>query len=626
MKKRLLLSLFLLGMASLPIGTFAAKATEDPLLEYLEEDENIIINKDVEKITFSRSSTGVSAKYNVQKYYKNVRWVDEYVDILPYNEESSYLKINSVQNVTYKHSSNLTNGGIFFDGMNLCQVEMNFDSKGKVCGYKYDQDFPEAIYLARLVFNEPMFVAEKSVTIEIPSWLDLEIKEYAFNESIQKEVKQSGSNKIITYKMANVKAEKEEKHTPSTLFRCPNIIFVYKSAQASNGSKMTLFETAQDQYKWYSNLLKQNNEQTDNVCAQTKKITEGCKTNLEKVGKIYEWVQQNIRYIAFEDGINGFKPHTAEKVLDNKYGDCKGMANLLKHMLKCEGIDGRMVWLGTSSLPYDYTTPSLAVDNHAICAAIMGKDTIYLDATCEYAALKEYPSSIAGQHVMIENGGNCILTKIPDNKPQDNLDSTFVSLNISGNTLKGDYKNVRRGEDKIYFLANMDDDFTDVVKSLNALGFKGLPESDDEVKIANTQASDREVVISYPIELTNELVCAGNEYLVSMELDNKASNIIIDMKERKSALSFLNYKASDAITTELTIPAGYKVAYTPANLSIDKPYYKFEVKYTKKGNKLVYYRSIIMKKTIIPLSEIPTWNKDLEALRSAYLEMVVLKK
>lgn len=625
MKKRLLRSLFLLGMASVQVGSFAAKNTEDPVLSYLEEDENIVINKDVEKITFSKNSQGVSAKYSVQKYYKAVRHEDSYMDAIPYNEESSQLKIFGVQDVTYKHSSNMIDGGVFFDGMNLCSISMEFEEKGDVCGYKYDQDFPEAIYLARLVFSEAMFVEEKSVTIEVPSWLDLEIKEYAFDANIKKEVTNGNNKTIYTYKMNNVKCAKDEKHSPSPLYHQPNIIFVYKSVKNSDGSKTPVFETAQDQYKWYSKLLKENKENLDSISGQTKLITSGCKNNMEKVGKIFEWVQQNIRYIAFENGINGFKPHTAAKVLDNKYGDCKGMANLIKHMLKSEGIDGRMVWLGTSSLPYDYTTPSLAVDNHAICAAIMGKDTIYLDATCEYSALKEYPSSIEGQHVMIENGDNCILTRIPANKPHDNLDSTYATLNITENALKGEYKNFRRGQDKISFLNVMDDDFTDVVKSLNAMRFKGLPDSDDMVKITNTQSSDKEVTIAYPIELTNNLVSAGGEYMVSMELDNKASNMSIDMKDRKTDLS-LGYKASDALVTELTIPNGYKVSYTPANLSIDKPNYKFTVTYTKKGNKIIYHRSIIIKKTIIPLAEIPAWNKDLEALKSAYMEMVVLKK
>ena len=65
---------------------------------------------------------------------------------------------------------------------------------------------------------------------------------------------------------------------------------------------------------------------------------------------MFYWVQDNIRYIAFENGIMGFKPDAAQNVLNKKYGDCKGKANLLKEMLKLAGYDARLTWIGTSDL------------------------------------------------------------------------------------------------------------------------------------------------------------------------------------------------------------------------------------------------------------------------------------
>lgn len=81
---------------------------------------------------------------------------------------------------------------------------------------------------------------------------------------------------------------------------------------------------------------------------------------MEKIEAVFYWVQDNIRYIAFENGIMGFKPEAASKVYQNRYGDCKGMANLLKEMLKICGYDARLTWIGTNDIPYDYKTASLA--------------------------------------------------------------------------------------------------------------------------------------------------------------------------------------------------------------------------------------------------------------------------
>src|SRR5690606_29442469 len=101
--------------------------------------------------------------------------------------------------------------------------------------------------------------------------------------------------------------------------------------------------------------------------ADVLKLTESAKTSEEKIKSIYYWVQDNIKYIAFEDGISGFRPDAAQNVLVNRYGDCKGMANLTKEMLKVAGFDARLAWIGTNRIPYTYELPSLAVDNHMIC-------------------------------------------------------------------------------------------------------------------------------------------------------------------------------------------------------------------------------------------------------------------
>ena len=64
----------------------------------------------------------------------------------------------------------------------------------------------------------------------------------------------------------------------------------------------------------------------------------GARTEPEKVARIYYWVQDHVRYIAFENGLRGFIPHDAGRVYASRYGDCKDMANLLHEMLRMAGV------------------------------------------------------------------------------------------------------------------------------------------------------------------------------------------------------------------------------------------------------------------------------------------------
>ena len=170
---------------------------------------------------------------------------------------------------------------------------------------------------------------------------------------------------------------------------------------------------------------------------------------MEKIESIFYWVQDNIRYIAFENGIMGFKPDAAQNVLNKKYGDCKGKANLLKEMLKLAGYDARLTWIGTSDLPYDYSLPSLAVDNHMICTVILNGKRYFLDGTEDYIAFNDYAQRIQGKQVLIEDGDNYIIDKIPDFPADRNRVKTITKMNIEEGTIKGNTAVEYNGESKI---------------------------------------------------------------------------------------------------------------------------------------------------------------------------------
>ena len=59
-------------------------------------------------------------------------------------------------------------------------------------------------------------------------------------------------------------------------------------------------------------------------------------------------------------------------------------------------MDARLTWIGTRSIPYDYTIPSLAVDNHMICTVFLGEEKYFLDATEEYVGFGDYAYRIQG--------------------------------------------------------------------------------------------------------------------------------------------------------------------------------------------------------------------------------------
>ncbi len=104
---------------------------------------------------------------------------------------------------------------------------------------------------------------------------------------------------------------------------------------------------------------------------------------LEAARKLYNWVAGNIRYVALELGVGGYVPQSAEEVLNQRYGDCKGYVTLLQALLKAKGIESEpvLIYLGEDYGLLPAPTPEQF--NHAIL--YLPRYGVYLDPTVRYA-------------------------------------------------------------------------------------------------------------------------------------------------------------------------------------------------------------------------------------------------
>jgi len=87
----------------------------------------------------------------------------------------------------------------------------------------------------------------------------------------------------------------------------------------------------------------------------------------KKAKAIYEYVQNNTRYISVQIGLGGWKPISAKEVDDKKYGDCKGLTNYTKALLNLVDIESNycVVYSGSEiqDISEDFTSMQ---GNHVI--------------------------------------------------------------------------------------------------------------------------------------------------------------------------------------------------------------------------------------------------------------------
>ncbi len=598
-------------------------------------DDNLALELSEKKINFSLSKRDgkVIVKEQLNKSYINLDARSEIQEYSSYDGQSdiSLFQIKSKNNKKLSYfvkDEAYTSDDLFHNDTRVKYVNLSFPLLGYKRKTEITKKYHDIKYFTSIYLNESYPTIKKIVKIEIPNWLELELKEFNFDGySIKKNIsKNTKSNtKIITYTIENVPAVYKEEKSPGPSYIYPHLLVLAKS-YTLDGKKEVVFNSTQDQYNWYKTLTNSLENDNSSISDKVQSLIENAKTDDEKIKNIYYWVQDNIRYIAFEDGIAGFKPEEASDVYNKRYGDCKGMANLTKQMLIEAGFDARLTWIGTKRIAYDYSTPSLSVDNHMICCLIKDDETIFLDGTEKFNSLGEYANRIQGKQALIENGDEFILKKVPESDPDFNREKLHYNLKLlPNNTLSGDASKEFIGESRsnlLYLFSNLKTDKKD--KFLEYY----LSNNDKNISVSNINTSDLEnrdvkLSISYNINIKNAATSFDDETYVDIDFNKELDNFMLDDRKTDYIFSFKRFLESKTV---LEIPSNYNVKYLPENITIEDPNFDLSVNFSKSKNVITYEKSFKIKNAKIETTDFELWNNFISKLKNIYNEQIVLIK
>lgn len=601
-----------------------------PYLKAQSDDDNVIITNSTITYSFEENKGEVNIKEKKETHYEAVKMGEIYSVMEAYFSKIVLDKVSVKKKWGQPEYKLYSSDEMFYTDMKICNISLNFDKKGSTGEVKIEKTYTDPRYFTTVYFPELEFIKEKTVTFYIPFWMNVELIEHNFGDNLKKETvtDEKKQQYVHTYTITNEPAIKPEKNMRGRSYIFPHIQVLVKSSEIK-GRKNTYFETLDDQYAWYHNIVKEVNNDKAVINAKAKEITKGCKTDEEKVKSLFAWVQDNIRYLAFEDGIAAFKPDDAQEVLRKKYGDCKGMSNLLKALLEAEGFDARLSWLGTNHIAYGYQNPSLAADNHMICTLFFNGKTYYLDPTVKYMPVGEYPKTIQGRQILVEDKDRSkyLLNHIPVFNPQMNSDSLYCEYFIEGNSLQGRSSQFYAGESKQVIMSLMDATPKDKLNQSLEL-FLARNNSQDkigDVRLKGASSQSKQVEIEYRITNNSGVQNLDGEYYIDLERMKDFKDYTVDTEKRKHDMEFM-YQHHIVSNIVLHIPEGYKVSHLPQPLNISKDSHIFQTEYKQEGDKIIYKKTITIPADYLPKERFKEWNDDISKLRKAYMEQLVLTK
>ncbi len=528
----------------------------------------------------------------------------------------------SVKNESFKYES----GGIFHNDFYLNPLSTYEKEKG-IYQISYEKQYSDFKFLAYIPMTPHKTTNKSSVVIEVPSWLEIEFVEMNLDRyEIQKEVVPGEKFTTYKYNWDDVPFIEDYVYSASAKHYSPHLVVVYKNSIKKSGEKIPLMPDTKSQYSWYHELVAAIPDNADEISKLSDQFVEMPmgKSQLEAVDK---WIRENVRYIAFESGIAGFQPDACQKVYNNRYGDCKGMANLFKNTALALGYDARLAWIGTrKEVPYSYDIPSLLVDNHMIATVIYEGDTIFVDPTETYGRSDELAFRIQGRPVLIENGSDYIVTHVPESTLESDrvLRNLQVTFDMENHTSNYKISSSFDGEPKKDILSGFysvrgqykEEALEDYLRpndqaSLNLISSKGLVDS------AHT------VSFEYEYSTSVDVINVGAEFYLDLDPTHDLEGI--ELKETRYAEWFFNQRYSRETTIEFEVPEGYKINYHPVPFQASNEDFEISIVISEENSTLTVSKTIKILNGVVQSKNQAEFESALSLLKAYYEDTIIIQ-
>lgn len=195
---------------------------------------------------------------------------------------------------------------------------------------------------------------------------------------------------------------------------------------------VSTFNTWKNVVDWALPLFKYNKKEISKIELHLDKDL----TKEQRISKIIQFVQDDIRYLGFESGISAYKPHSPKKVYKQRYGDCKDKSLLLVALLRKEGVAAFPLLVNTTEAQeITKTLPSNHAFDHCVVAIKHNENDYFVDPTISNQggdlAHISFPNYAYG--LLIKNDESELL-KIPTQKlPALTIHETITIDSIGGN-------------------------------------------------------------------------------------------------------------------------------------------------------------------------------------------------
>ncbi|MGJ8714814.1 MAG: DUF3857 domain-containing transglutaminase family protein [Maribacter stanieri] len=434
-------------------------------------------------------------------------------------------------------------------------------------------------------------VEKSEFNLNLPSTIKYRYKE---NNLADYNVIRSEIESGVNYTAVNLKALESEDFDPEFIEFAPNVQFALEDfhLKGVEGHATSWKEFG----GWiYNSLLKGRGELNASTIQKVQTLVRGIEDPKEKIKIVYQFVQDNTRYISVQMGIGGWEPISAIEVDRVKYGDCKGLTNYTMALLKAVGIESyyTIVSAGPNMRSLDFDFPSLQ-GNHAFLNVPLVDEEIWLECTSQVVPANFSGTFTDNRYVLKvgPDGGEMVKSRQYTSEQSKQMTTANIIIGESEINAQLKIKSTGIQYNQKYGLSN--DSKEDVEKY-----YKRHWDYINDVHILNhdivNDKDNIETIENIDIKTSGYLSKAGDRLLFAPNMLNRNEYVPKRDKERNRDI-VINRGYLDEDEFIIEIPNGYEIESSLKPVKLKNDFGEFEVNVEQLSESTLHFkRRLLMK-------------------------------
>ena len=490
-------------------------------------------------------------------------------------------------------------------------VEFNYEQK-----FKSTLSFPDYRFI-----SHKEAIVESNYTAKIPAEMTLRFK--AKNNNLAPVITEEGKNKIYKWTVKNMAAIDDEEGSVDRGERLPYVGIV--SEQFSHYGFRGDLSSWKSFGNWINELYKGLDELPAERRAFFQSLVKNAANEEEKIRLVYNYLQENFRYVSIQLGIGGLKPFSALFTDQKKYGDCKALSNYMKAALKTVGIKSHVAIINAAynQEPVDPAFPANNF-NHVILCIPGLRDSTWLECTSSTAEFGKLGTFTENRNALLitEEGGVLVPTPKSESATNTFFTRTVVDLQTDLSaitetimTTSGEYREM---------MADVLKDKKDDQKKM-VVYYLGYKQPDDFLLTAKADANEQ-TSLKMSVRKLSEFN-SGNKHFLSPRVHKMWASKLPTAEGRKLDFYFRHpFEKRD--TTIFKLTPGMQVDVLPAPKDLQNSYGSYQSKswFNEKENAVYTATILVLKKHKVLAADYKTVRSFFEDVMQDDTQRVVIKQ